>query len=147
MDNETILRHYGVKGMHWGVRRSRSEIADGVTRVSQKKPGGKLTVAGGKGVPAHEDAIKIAETKQIAKNSGTHAISNKELQAAVTRMNLEQQFSRLSSQKQSRGKAFVTKLIKDPNYRNKTKKDIEPVSNVVGAAIGLRADLGRVKLD
>jgi hypothetical protein len=145
MAKNNSISHYGVKGMHWGVRRSREEIASGTTRVTQKKPGGKLVTQGGKGVPAHQDAIAAAQTKQVAKNSGTHALSNKELQQAVTRMNLENQYAKL--QKKNAGQKFAEKLIKDPQYRDKKKKDLQPVADVVGAALSLRNDLSTVKLD
>lgn len=107
-----VLAHHGVKGQRWGVTRSRAEI-DSSTHVTQPKPGGKLKTSGGKGAPAHEDAIKTAHTRQLAKSSGLHAVGSKELQDAVNRMNLEANFSRLSVQRENKAKAFVRKLLGD----------------------------------
>lgn len=107
---DEFLAHYGVPGMRWGRRKGES-VPDGVTQVTQKKPGGKLTTAGGKGIPAHPDAIAKAQAKQAAKGSGVQALSNKELQAAVQRMNLEQQYSRLT-QTDSAGKR-AQKVVKE----------------------------------
>jgi hypothetical protein len=63
MEKEPIklieLKHYGVKGMKWGVRRDRAKTA----RKSKSK---------------------------------APSLSDKELKAAVARMNLEQQYDRLS---------------------------------------------------
>jgi len=73
---ENFLSHFGVKGMRWGVRRTRAQIdADS------------------------EDVTKVKTAKAvISKNRGsTDPLSNKELQDVVTRMNLEQQYSRLSA--------------------------------------------------
>lgn len=75
---DDVLAHYGVKGMKWGVRKSRSA------------PRG----------PASEDHARASAAKAKAKShGGTHALSNKELQDIVNRMNLEQQYSRLNPKK------------------------------------------------
>lgn len=88
---EEVLAHFGVKGMHWGVRR-RSKIDT-----------------------SSEDAKGAAEAKAKIKKGGTKSLSNKELQALVTRMNLEQQFDRLSStggsSKVSKGKKAVQAIL------------------------------------
>jgi len=68
---DDVLEHFGVKGMHWGVRRSR--------------------------LPSSSDAARVNSSKKIAKKSGTDALSTKDLQELVTRMNLEQQYSRMTS--------------------------------------------------
>lgn len=86
---EGVLEHYGVKGMRWGVRKRRSDE------------------------PGSPDAERAKQHAATVKKSGTKALSNKELQELVTRMNLEQQFSTLSAkQKQNRdGKAFVREIL------------------------------------
>jgi 2'-5' RNA ligase len=73
-----ILKHYGVKGMKWGVRRSESESSASSD-------------------PDAPDVAAVKSTKEkIEKNAGkTDSISNKELQNLVNRMNLEQQYSKI----------------------------------------------------
>jgi 2'-5' RNA ligase len=112
---EKFLAHYGVPGMRWGVRKQSTGAQSGPTSVvvTQKKPGSKLKTSGGKGHPAHTDATTAASARQKAKSSRTDALSNDELQTAIKRMQLEQQFSQLSAGKQSAGKRFVKKLIGD----------------------------------
>jgi hypothetical protein len=61
----TFLEHYGVKGMQWGVRRSRKQL---------------------------ERAAKGGSQGKSVKD-----MSDDELRSVVNRMNLEQQYSRLSS--------------------------------------------------
>jgi 2'-5' RNA ligase len=79
-----MLEHHGVKGMRWGVRHM---------------PGGATV-----GSPT-ADAQEADKSKKKIKVGGTHALSTKELSTLVTRMNLEQQYSRLvSSQPTSLGK-------------------------------------------
>lgn len=110
---------YGRKGMRWGV----STLPDGTTKgtpVAVKAvPGKGVKTSGGKGVAPAQDAIDAATKKQVAKKSTTDALSNKELQAVVTRMQLEANFARLSAQTKSPGRLFIEKLIKNPNERDK----------------------------
>jgi len=78
------LKHYGVKGMRWGVRKSEHE---GGTRAKRAP------------VPVSADKQKANEAAaRVSKKGDTSALSNQELQQLVQRMNLEQQYSRLSSQ-------------------------------------------------
>lgn len=81
-----VLAHYGVKGMRWGVRRKSSSPSDS------------------------DDAKRAAASKARIKRGNTGPLSNKELQDLVTRMNLEQQYSRLS---QPTGGAAVGKFVTD----------------------------------
>lgn len=103
---------YGVKGMRWGVTKSdraaRREASKEV--VTKQKPGRKVKATGGKKLSASEDALRAATHKQKAKASSTDSLSNKELQELVTRMNLENQFSKLSG---SGGSKLAEKLLGD----------------------------------
>lgn len=82
-----ILEHYGVKGMHWGVRKSDTTSQ----RLGLRPKGSAKPTASEDKAHANASAAKI-------KRGNTDALSNKELQQLVNRMNLEQQYSRLSSQ-------------------------------------------------
>ena len=75
---EDFLQHFGVKGMKWGTRRRRG--SDGLVDKSSD--------------------VKNAEAAKakIGKKGNTDALSNKELQDLVTRMNLERQLSTLNTQ-------------------------------------------------
>lgn len=87
-----FLQHFGVKGMKWGVRRSKTSA------------------------PAHEDASKAAAVAKQVKQHGTHTVSNAELKALTERLNLEQNYSRLvagNSSEVKRGRDFATELLKD----------------------------------
>lgn len=85
-----FLKHYGIKGMHWGIRRSQAERE-----------------------AASPDAARAHEARTRIKTSGTDALSNQELQHLVTRMNLEQQYSRLSTEKSTvqKGNSKVKQIL------------------------------------
>lgn len=89
---DKFLSHYGVRGMKWGVRRSPAEIAK-----------------------ASGDAKASQKIRDTAKSSGTDALTNKQLQTAINRMNLEVNYSRLNDQtrKKSVGEKAVKFLMKD----------------------------------
>lgn len=71
---DNFLAHYGVKGMRWGARKAAQLPKEGVSK----------------------DAKTALDIRARAKKSKPKALSNKELQDAINRMNLEQQFKRLS---------------------------------------------------
>lgn len=111
---DALLRHYGVKGMKWGVR---SAGSSGPQDVKVKSNFGNRLVrtSGGKGHKLSEDATKAAVSRQKAKKSNVRSLSNKELQELVTRMNLEQQYNQLNKksnqQRVDRGKAIYSNLL------------------------------------
>lgn len=121
-DTSAHIAHYGVKGMRWGVRRSDRRGDTAAVSVTQKKPGGKITAVGGKGAPAHEDALRTVASRQQAKASGTHSLSNDQLQQAVRRMQLEQQYKQLSQPKKSVGRKIAEAILGDLVKGVATKK-------------------------
>jgi hypothetical protein len=105
---ENILKHHGVKGQKWGVRRKATVGATEVVISDRRK---KIKTSGGKGFPAHADAVRARTTGQVAKKSGLKALSNKELQDYNQRLNLEQQAKRLTFQDKSAGKKFALTMV------------------------------------
>lgn len=109
---ETQLQHFGVKGMRWGVRKRNDVGIAEVTVLNDLKrtPTARIVTKKGAGITASDDAARAAGYKQIAKKSGTNALDNKQLQALVTRMNLEHQYSRLQPTPKSKA---AKKMIGD----------------------------------
>lgn len=134
-----ILAHYGVPGMKWGVRKDRSSSDSSKSDdkkkrkeiVVKQKPGKRAKAKGGEKETASDDAIKAAVARRRAKISTVDALSNQELQHLVNRMNLEQQYSKLASQTQTRsvGRKFVTETIRDVG-----KSQVTGVANKYAAA-------------
>lgn len=89
-DAEKALAHFGVRGMKWGVRRTRSQIDSG----------------------ASEDHTNAKAAREKArKGGGTKALSNKELQDLITRANLETQYAKISPSKFSKGRSVVNGVL------------------------------------
>jgi hypothetical protein len=109
-DVEDFLEHFGVKGMHWGVRRP------------------------GTGTPSSHistDHLKTQGVQHVIKQHGVKAVSNEDLQTVITRLNLEQQHARLvaTPSRVDKGHNFVRKAL------GLTKTGIDVV-NTVPPAIG-----------
>lgn len=126
---EETLKHYGVPGMKWGVRRNRTPNSVTVST----KPGKRVKTSGGKNQPASSDAKVAASLRQKAKSSTTDSLSNDELQTLVKRMNLEQQYSSLSSQKRGAGSKFIKEVILGTS-KNEIKRAAGFKANQVGDA-------------
>ena len=92
MGDGVDISHYGVKGMHWGVRKS--ESGGGSSKPAASAPRPRMS----------EDAKAVEKAFGKIDRGGTDVLSNHELQSVVTRLNLEQQYSRLVSPSASGGK-------------------------------------------
>lgn len=108
-----FLEHYGIKGMKWGVRRSPAKLTR--TRKSPVDP-------------PSEDHVRTQSTRAKAKRSGRQALSNKELQEAITRLNLEQQYSNLTPTALDKGKKTAAKIV-----ANAAKSQVSTVANNLAA--------------
>lgn len=83
------LRHHGIKGMKWGVRRTEAQLAR----------------ARGKG-EVSEDYAKAHSKKSVK------TMSDAELRSRLNRIQMEQQYSKLVSSDVSAGKRFASKVLK-----------------------------------
>jgi hypothetical protein len=101
---EATLAHYGVRGMKWGVRRKSS----GGTSLRKRLKKGET-------MAPSEDAARVAVSRTLAKKHGTHVLNNKDFQELVARMNLEQQYSTITTKQNQKklsyqGQKFVLGL-------------------------------------
>lgn len=102
------VSHYGVKGMHWGVRKGESG-GSGSAPAASSSPKPRLSA----------DARAAENAFSKINRGGTGSLSNQELQGLVSRLNLEQQYERLMSPSASprqmseleRGHAAVKQML------------------------------------
>lgn len=108
---DEFLRHFGVKGMKWGQRRK-----------------------GMKEGPSADSARKTA-IRQRAKRSGTKSLTNAELQDAINRMNLEQQFKRLSTNERPVVTRFIASTLLEIGKREVQVGIAKKVAKVATKAV------------
>lgn len=95
-NSDTVIAHYGVKGMRWGVHKSQNSSGSSMTRDHRS-----------------EDSTNVQRHLNTINEHGVKALSNKELQEVVTRLNLHQQYSNLTNAKSSvdKGHDAVKKIL------------------------------------
>lgn len=99
------LVHYGVKGMKWGHRKS------------------KVT---------SEDAARSKSVRTAVKKGGIQSVSNKELQDAINRMQLEQNFKRLKVNDQNAATRWISSTLLEIGKREVQQ---QIAKKVAGAAL------------
>lgn len=87
MENQDDLLHFGIRGMHWGVRKSQDSGGGG---KAPKAPRGKSVSV---------DAARFDKATKKVKTRGVSSLSNHELKALNERMNLEQNYAKLTASK------------------------------------------------
>lgn len=99
------LYHHGIKDMKWGIRRFQNKDGS-LTPAGRKRYGNR---------PGHDsDSESVSEKpKSSGSKKSVKEMTDAELNAAVNRLRLEQQYRQLSPEKVSLGKKFVDSLQKD----------------------------------
>lgn len=123
---DTILQHYGVKGMKWGVRRRSGgfSLGRGKTKVE----------------PSADKARAEAAKAKLGRRGNADALSNEELRLVINRMNQEQSLSRLmAGQKNNTVTAFITKKVKDTAADELTRFASGKETKIIGTALALGA--------
>lgn len=102
MENNT-LQHHGIKGMKWGVRRTPEQL-------SRMK--GRIDTTSGIVKEAKNINDSVSNIRSTtSKKPDLSKMTDQELRDRVNRMNLEQQFSQLSSRKISKGEQYVKNTL------------------------------------
>jgi hypothetical protein len=117
-ENEDLI-HFGVRGMKWGTRKQARLDA----HRKQSSPDARAAGAA------------FIKSKKI----GTHALTNKELQTLVTRMNLERQFSNLQPpSKSKRAAKFVADVLLSAGKQQASKLASDALAKQVATAMARR---------
>lgn len=92
--NESMLMHYGILGMKWGVRRSEAQLAR--ARGKSKSPSEEVS----------EDYKKAHSSKSVK------SMSDAELRNRLNRLHMEQTYSKMNTGDVNRGKEVASKILK-----------------------------------
>lgn len=96
-DTDRSLTHYGVRGMRWGKRKSAS------TSSAPSKSKAKA--------PEHDDSKRTTDLLAKAKGTKGRALSNKELEEVLNRLNLEKRLSDLAPVRDTSAKKMLNRLV------------------------------------
>lgn len=107
---EDVLAHFGIKGMRWGVRK--------------KKPH-----------PVSVDAKRKATVKEKVKTSKVSSVSNRQLQDAINRMRLEQDFKRLAVNEKSGIARWVSSTMMEIGKREVQTYAAKKIATVVAKKV------------
>lgn len=95
MKQNNMLIHHGIKGQKWGVRRFQNKDGS-LTSAGRRKASSE---------PEHENYTRAHGGKSIK------SMSDAELRQANNRLQMEQQYSRLTANKVSAGRKFATTVL------------------------------------
>lgn len=126
------LYHHGVLGMRWGVRRNNSSGSSGepsrLRRFARNTNVNDVSSMINNTKTINNETSKIVKNKAVNNHKKTaEQMTNKELQDAITRMNLEKQFSTLSAERTTAGKISAMNVL----------DTVGTVLTIAGAAAGL----------
>lgn len=110
------LYHYGIKGMKWGVRRTKNQLGHGSAASSRRKKNNSKSEVVAKGRKAVSNFSEKQKTKKriTEKKKTVLDMSDDELRERISRLQLEKQYSdlmRSSKPQVSKGKQFVTSVL------------------------------------
>lgn len=94
------LYHYGILGMKWGVRRTPEQLGHRKAKTEEAK--NRLVRSSGS---------RASNTLREARGKDINKLTNQQLKDYNERLNLEQNFARLTEGKVKQGKDWVTKTI------------------------------------
>lgn len=98
--NNNELYHHGIKGMKWGVRRSRAQLGYSSSPRKTKKQAQKVS---------SKQQRKVSSKQQ--RKEAIKKMSDAELRSRINRIQMERQYMQLTAAEMSPGKKFVKDVV------------------------------------
>lgn len=110
------VAHWGVKGMKWGVRRSRSALAAAGGSGSGGEGGG-----GGGGAGGADGAKRPSSTRRTRYASGPKNLTDAQLKERTQRLEAEKRYNDLNARYVSEGERLIRSVLSDSGKQVATK--------------------------
>lgn len=94
---DDVLKHYGILGMKWGVRRTPEQLSR--DRRSRKKK--------------DRSENEHGDYKKAHASNSVKSMSDSELRSRLNRLQMEKQYSQLTSKEKSAGAKFVSDVLRE----------------------------------
>ena len=113
--NDNELYHHGIKGMKWGVRRTAAQLGHPTGKIDLQKTKRKVDAAGT--IVNETRNINNATSKkgqkkaQKQKLSEAKIMTDQELRERVNRLNMEQQYVKMSAEQINAGRSNVSSVL------------------------------------
>lgn len=114
------LRHYGVLGMKWGIRRKRSTIKKSSNKTSTDP-----------------------KESKVKKKKSVSELSDTELRQAINRIQMEKQLAQLTAKEKSAGAKFVTDVLSGAAKKTATDYTAKYMAKGMDAMIKAAANQAR----
>lgn len=112
------LKHHGIKGMRWGVRRTPEQLG-------HEKNGSQSGGKSGSPTQNSEDQKKRTQT-----------MSDEELRSRINRLNMEEQYANLVARQKQRDTSFVQNLLMNAGKQLATQS----LNTIISKAINKAGD-------
>lgn len=133
------LYHHGIKGMKWGVRRTDAQLGHDTGKIDLQKTKKKVDAAGtivNETRNINNTASKKVQKKaQKQKLSEAKTMSDQELRERVNRLNMEQQYVRMSTEQINAGRSNVSSVL----------NNVGTAINVASSALAIAVAIQKLK--